>query len=398
MDMQIIPSELKGDIILPISKSILHRAIICASLAKGKSIIGPVTPSVDVEATKSVMQALGCKIDIVDDSMTVFGIDKLNKNVTANCRESGSTLRFLIPVFAALTENTTFIGEGRLPKRPLDVYDSIINMKYIGGLNLPLVVEGGFKTNTFTMPGDISSQFVSGLLFALPFIEGGKIVIDGDLQSKPYIDITVDVMNKFGINVINNEYKEFKTEGEYKPCSFKSQQDFSAAAFWLVANKLGNNVNCVGLDYDTKQGDARIAEIIKKEEKIIDVSDIPDLGPILAVLGALSEGEMRIVNASRLKIKESDRIEAITTGLSKMGADIEAGDDEIRVWGKPKLKGGVTLSSYNDHRIAMSLAIAATKCENPVEIEGAQCVAKSYPEFWEDFRKLGGIANELNLG
>ncbi|MBR2846782.1 MAG: 3-phosphoshikimate 1-carboxyvinyltransferase [Clostridia bacterium] len=396
MDMQITPSRLSGDISLPISKSILHRAIICAALAKGKSTVGPVTPSVDVEATVGVVRALGCRIDADGDSLTIYGLDKINKNVTADCHESGSTLRFLIPVFAALTENTTFVGEGRLPERPLDQYDGIINMRYIKK-NLPLLVEGGFKTNVFTMPGNVSSQFITGLLFALP-ITGGTIIIDGELQSKPYIDITIDVMQKFGVTVINKDYKEFTTTGQYTPCNFKSQQDFSAAAFWLVANKLGNNVNCVGLDYDTKQGDAQIAEIIEKEEKIIDVSDIPDLGPILAVLGALSDGEMRIVNASRLKIKESDRIEAITTGLKALGADIEAGEDEIRVCGKCELYGGVNVSSYNDHRIAMSLAIAATKCKNPVVIEGAECVTKSYPDFWNDYKKLGGIINELNMG
>ncbi len=396
MDIQITPSRLSGDISLPISKSILHRAIICAALAKGKSTVGPVTPSVDVDATIGVMRALGCRIDVNDDSLTIYGLDKINKNVTADCHESGSTLRFMIPVFAALTENTTFVGEGRLPDRPLDQYDDIINMHYIKK-NLPLFVEGGFKTDVFKMPGNVSSQFITGLLFALPLV-GGKIKLSGDLQSKPYIDITIDVMKKFGITVINNGYKEFTTEGQYKPCNFKSQLDFSAAAFWLVANKLGNNVNCVGLDYDTKQGDARIAEIIAKEGKVIDVSDIPDLGPILAVLGALSNGEMRIVNASRLKIKESDRIEAITAGLKALGADIEAGEDEIRVCGKNELTGGTKVSSYNDHRIAMSLAVAATKCKNPVVIEGAECVSKSYPDFWNDYKKLGGIINELNMG
>ncbi len=396
MDIQITPSNLSGDISLPISKSILHRAIICASLAKGKSTVGPVTPSVDVDATIGAMRTLGCRIDKDGDSLTVYGLDKINKNVTADCRESGSTLRFLIPVFAALTANTTFVGEGRLPERPLDMYDDIINMHYIKK-NLPLLVEGGFKTNVFTMPGNVSSQFITGLLFTLPLI-GGKIIIDGQLQSKPYIDITIDVMKTFGVTVMNNDYKQFTTEGQYTPCNFKSQQDFSAAAFWLVANKLGNNVNCVGLDYNTKQGDARIAEIIAKEEKVIDVADIPDLGPILAVLGAFGEGEFRIVNASRLRIKESDRIESITAGLKALGADVESGEDEICVCGKPELNGGVTVSSCNDHRIAMSLAIAATKCKNPVVIEDAECVSKSYPDFWNDYKKLGGIINELNMG
>lgn len=417
MDIKITPARLSGKVCLPPSKSGLHRAIICAGLAKGKSKVSPAILSDDITATVEAMRALGSRISM-DGAIEIEGRANSVDTAVIDARESGSTLRFLLPVAAQLANTATFTGHGRLPYRPLTPYFDILNIKQKGENELPLTVSRGLVGNEFAVAGDISSQFITGLLLAMPLIEEKTVLkVTTTLESKPYVDITIDVMEKFGVTVINHHYEAFETIGTYKPYDYTAEQDWSAAAFWLVAGCIGNHVLCEGLNINTKQGDHAIASIIEQvggmvnrcrhgisviantyEGVCVDVRDIPDLVPILAVLGCFCEGELFIKNAARLRLKESDRLASISEGLIKMGADIQISNDKMIIKGKPRLKGNCTVSAFGDHRIAMSLAIAATRCENPVIITGAECVSKSYPDFFKDYNRMGGRADEFNLG
>lgn len=417
--MMIKPSKLNGDVIIPPSKSVSHRAIICASLCDGKneSIIKNVIMSEDIKATIDAMKALGVKIkvetDINDRYKLIVNKEKETvENAIINCNESGSTLRFLIPIALVLADKSEFTGSGRLIERPLDTYYRIFNEQGITYTNyngkLPLKVTGKLKSSNFNIEGDISSQFISGLLFSLPLLDDdSKITITSELESKGYVDLTIDMLNKFGVNIVNNNYKEFIVKGKsrYEPTNYEVEADYSQGAFFLVAKALGNDVNSIGLNENSIQGDKKIVDIIDEIKKsnsnefTIDASQIPDLVPILAVLSSLSDGKtVNITNAKRLRIKESDRLNAISTQLNLLGADLTELDDGIIIKGKKVLKGGATVNSFNDHRIAMSLAIAATKCEEEIILEGFEAVKKSYPSFWDDYQALGGQISELNMG
>lgn len=417
--MLIKPSKLKGDVIIPPSKSVSHRAIICASLCDGKneSIIKNVIMSEDIKATIEAMEALGVKINVETDfndryKLIVKKEKETVENAIINCNESGSTLRFLIPIALVLADKSEFTGSGRLIERPLDTYYRIFDEQGIAYTNdngkLPLKVAGNLKSSNFNIEGDISSQFISGLLFSLPLLNGdSKITITSELESKGYVDLTIDMLNKFDVNIVNNNYREFIVKGnsKYKSTNYEVEADYSQGAFFLVAKALGNDVNSIGLNEDSIQGDKEIVDIINEiknsnsNELTIDASQIPDLVPILAVLSSLLDGKtVNITNAKRLRIKESDRLNAITTQLNLLGADLTELDDGIIIKGKKVLKGGATVNSFNDHRIAMSLAIAATKCEEEIVLEGFEAVKKSYPSFWDDYQTLGGQISELNMG
>lgn len=410
------PGKLNGEVTIPSSKSTCHRALICAGLSNGISKIGNVFFSEDIDATSKAMESLGADIIKDTNSLIVKGVEQLKvKNSVINCSESGSTLRFLIPIAAVTGEQVTFEGKGKLVERPLDPYYEIFDVLKIDYWNiegkLPLTINGKLKPGEYRIKGDISSQFISGLLFALPLLNGdSKIVITTEFESKPYVDLTMDMLKRFSIHVDNKDYKEFIIKGnqKYIAADYKAEGDFSQAAFWLVAGTLGANIECDGLNMNSLQGDKAVLDIIKsmggevviEEGKvkalprktrgaIIDASQCPDIIPVLTVLAALSEGTTEIVNAARLRIKESDRLSAITSELNKVGADIEEREDGLIIRGKKALKGG-SVSSWNDHRIAMSMAIASMKCEEPITINDADCVKKSYPEFWNHFKKLGG--------
>jgi 3-phosphoshikimate 1-carboxyvinyltransferase len=418
----IIPSKLKGIIKTPPSKSLSHRAIICASLCKdgNESIIDNVILSEDIKATIEGMRELGAKIKIVEGDNKTYCIyverEKIiSKKANINCRESGSTLRFLIPLGLTLSEECTFTGSGKLVERPLDIYYKIFDEQKIEyhtneGI-LPLSVSGSLKGGEYEVSGNISSQFISGLLFALPLLnEDSTIKIADNMESIGYVDLTLDILSKFNINIENNNYKEFKIKGnsEYKSTNYTVEGDLSQAAFFLVAQEIGNNVNCTGINKSTMQGDKEILNIIERyrniekdsdDEILIDASQIPDLVPILTVLASLKDGKTtRIVKAERLRIKESDRLKAISIEMNKLGANITELEDGLLIKGLSSLKGNARVSSWNDHRIAMSLAIAATRCEGEVILENYTAVNKSYPQFWNDYRALGGAVNELNVG
>ncbi|QEK11767.1 3-phosphoshikimate 1-carboxyvinyltransferase [Crassaminicella thermophila] len=429
--VKIIPSSLKGEVRIPPSKSMSHRAIIAAGLSNGISNIDNITFSDDIIATLEGMKSFGVESENTKTD-SEYGISsilikgtgrmKLLKN-EIDCKESGSTLRFLIPMAGLFGEKITFIGRGKLIERPLDTYYKIFREQNIQYTNnegkLPLSVEGKLRPGIFYMKGNISSQFITGLLFILPMLDGdSKIVITTELESKGYVDLTLDILNKFNIHVENNNYKEFIIKGnqKYNSCDYRVEGDFSQAAFWIVAGILGSGIKCSDLNIDSLQGDKMILDIVKemganilvqdnfvKVEKsytngiVIDASQCPDLVPILATLGAVSKGTTKIINAARLRIKESDRLKAMATELNKLGADVLELEDGLEIKGKEKLNGGV-VDSWNDHRIAMALAIASIKCTEPVIIINSDAVKKSYPRFWQDFKSLGGKIDERNVG
>lgn len=421
----ITPSKLRGSVKIPPSKSMAHRAIICASLSKGCSVISNIDFSEDIIATIEGMKSLGADIKIDKDKLIINGENTLkdSKFKVIDCNESGSTLRFLVPISLIEENKVNFIGKGNLGKRPLNTYYEIFKEQKIKYSyekeELNLNIEGRLRGGEFKVKGDISSQFISGLLFTLPLLkEDSKIVITTNLESRGYIDLTLDMLKRFGIVIENNNYREFLIQGnqKYKPISYKVEGDYSQAAFYFSAGALGSNINCFNLNLNSYQGDKEIIEILKrtgailKENKdkslsmcyrelnktIIDASQCPDIIPVLTVVSALSKGETRIINGRRLRIKECDRLSAICKELNKLGANIKELEGGLIIYGVKELKGG-EVYSHKDHRIAMSLAIASTRCKEEVTIEETDCVKKSYPGFWEDFKALGGILKVENI-
>ena len=431
MNIKITPRSLEGSIKVPPSKSGSHRGIIAAGLSEGKSKIDNLIFSKDIIATLNGMKALGVDYEMIEPreefgtgSVNIKGIGKVQiREHTIDANESGSTLRFLIPIAALDRSKVTFIGKGKLVERPLDTYYDIFKEQDIeyntSDGNLPLTIYGGLKAGKFNIPGNISSQFITGLLFSLPLLkDDSTIIVTSPLESKGYVDLTLEVLDLFGIEVENEDYNKFIVKGnqKYVKRDYTVEGDYSQSAFWIVGGILGKSINCTGLNVDSLQGDKAILDIVKKmgadinisegEIKVnnsdthgieIDASQCPDLVPILATLAALSKGTTRIVNAERLRIKESDRLKAMATELNKLGADVVELEDGLEINGKESLNGGI-VESWNDHRIAMALAIASTKCTGQVIIQNSEAVKKSYPGFWSDFEKLGGEISEWNMG
>ncbi|MGD9567648.1 MAG: 3-phosphoshikimate 1-carboxyvinyltransferase [Sedimentibacter sp.] len=406
--IKIKPSKLKGEVVVPPSKSLSHRAIICSSLCNdGVSIINNITLSQDIQATIEGMNLLGAEIKISENQLYIKRSNKIEKHPVIDCRESGSSLRFLIPVSLVLTDNCTFTGSKKLFERPLDVYYDIFNKQSIDyKINgCILAIKGVLSPDNFEIAGNLSSQFISGLLFSLPLLDRDSVItVIGSFESKTYVDLTIEVLNKFGILIEMKDEKTYYIPGkqQYKSCEYTVEGDYSQAAFFLVANELGNEVECLGLNNDSLQGDKEIINIINKfkedlHEITIDASQIPDLVPIIAVLAAIKEYcTTTIINAHRLRTKESDRLKSITTEMNKLGAHIAETVDGLVIHGKNTLNGGTRVNSWNDHRIAMALAVAATKCKHDIVLENHMAVLKSYPHFWEDYNKLGGSTIELN--
>lgn len=428
-DLKIIPSKLKGSVKIPPSKSMAHRAIICAALSDGICRIDNIDYSDDIIATINAMNSLGATIEKHDDYIEVVGIykniNKIKENRIIDCNESGSTLRFLVPISLLFKGSNKFIGKGNLGKRPLTTYYNIFNdqgIKYsYEENNLNLVVDGELKPGVFEVEGNISSQFITGLLFALPLLNGdSKIIITKEMESKGYIDLTLKAISDFGIEIINNNYSEFIIRGnqKYNARNYRVEGDYSQAAFFLCADGLGNNVLCRDLDLNSLQGDKEIIDILERMNvvfntneiglsgevngelisTVIDGSQCPDIIPVLSAVSALSKGTTEIINAGRLRIKECDRLSAVTSELKKLGAQIIEKEDGLVITGVEKLQGGVEVWSHKDHRIAMTLAIASTMCKKPIIIKDYECVAKSYPSFFEDFKALGGNIHEWNVG
>ena len=385
MNVTITPGLLRGAITPPPSKSQAHRLLIAAALADGESRIEHLADSQDIQATRRCMAALkapGEDLPVLD------------------CGESGSTLRFLIPVALALRGGGRFTGRGRLMERPQKPYFDLFDEKGIAYRQEDgvLTVQGRLTPGTFALPGDVSSQFVTGLLYALPLLEGdSRITLTTPLESRGYVDMTLEALERFGIRAECPDGRTLRVPGgqTYRPCRAAVESDYSQAAFYYAANGLGGQVEILGLNPRSAQGDRCIVpyhmQLCGPGEAELDVSQCPDLVPPLAAHAALRQGITRIVNAARLRIKESDRLTAVTQVLTALGADVVEGADRLTITGQPEgLAGGVTVDSHNDHRIAMMAAIAATRCRRSVTIAGAECVAKSYPDFWKDYKSLGG--------
>ena len=385
MNVTITPTRLKGSVTPPPSKSQAHRLIIAAALSDGVCRLSNVELSQDIQATLRCMAALKAPGD---------GLPELD------CGESGSTLRFLIPVALALQGGGKFTGHGRLMERPQGPYFDLFREKGISWSleDGVLTVSGKLAPGRYALPGDVSSQFITGLLFALPLLEGdSEIHLTTELESRDYVDMTLDALDRFGVRAEWDGPRRLRVPGNqvYVHRDLAIEADWSNAAFWYAAQFVGCDLEIGGLNAFSTQGDMRIVPyFVKLQGKgpvDLDVSQCPDLVPPLAAMAALRGGETtRIVNAARLRIKESDRLAAVTQVLNALGGRVEEHEDHLVIHGMDHLAGGVTVSGHNDHRIAMMAAIAAIRCQGPVTITGAECVKKSYPDFWEDYRSLGG--------
>ena len=409
MDIRITPGPLEGTVTPPPSKSIAHRAILAAALTNGTSTLQNVALSQDIEATLRCISALGGGWEQEGDRLRVSGVWSREWDTAGlpylDCGESGSTLRFLIPLALTLNNGGVFTGRGRLMERPQQPYFDIFDEKGISYEQKDgvLTIQGEWNAGEYRLPGNVSSQFVTGLLYALPLMEWeSRIVLTSPLESKGYVDMTLDVLKDFGITIENQNYERFLVPGD-QWCTARDytiEADWSQAAFWMAAGSLGIPVEITGLNDRSIQGDRVIDEHFASfawgtgRRVEIDVSDCPDLLPPLAVMAAFHDGTTRLTNAARLRLKESDRLATVTKMLTALGGQAEEGPDWLAIPGTRFLKGG-TVDGANDHRIVMAAAIAATRCTGPVTILGAEAVNKSYPNFWEEYKRLGGIFDVL---
>ena len=381
MDITIQPTRLHGSVKAIASKSQAHRFLICASFSDAETILYCPETNRDIEATASCLRALGANITRTADSYHVLPIRNLPESAVLNCCESGSTLRFMLPIAGALGVDTLFQMEGRLPQRPLSpLWEEMERM----GCSLSRPTEstirckGKLMSGTYVIDGSISSQFITGLLFALSLIDGkSNLKITGKQESKPYIDMTRSAMELFSA-------PDFHSPGR-----IEVEGDWSNGAFFLAAKALGNDLSVTNLNPQSAQGDRMVTQLLPALEKHIhiDAADIPDLVPVLAVVAAAREGAV-FTNIRRLRLKESDRVMAVEHLIQSLGGKAESAENELTVYGTG-LTGGC-VNSHNDHRIAMAAAIAATVCSEPVTILGAEAVNKSYPTFWKEYCKLGG--------
>ena len=409
MKLLIMPRRLHGSITPPASKSQAHRLIMGAALAGGTSILRSVSGSNDITATLDCMKALGAnskQLDATTLQITGNAGNPAPADQVLDCGESGSTLRFLIPIALALTGSVAFRGHGRLMQRPQTPYFEIFREKGIayqleGDL---LTVRGTLTPGQYSLRGDVSSQFITGLLFALPLLHGDSdIVLTTHLESESYVNLTLDALRQFGITIYSTA-QGWHIPGNqvYIPHDLAVEADYSQSGFFYAAQNIGNPVSVTGMNPGSVQGDKIVVDYMKRlsgpGSVDLDVRDCPDLVPPLALCAALRNGETTAISgAARLRLKESDRLTSVTAVLNAMGASIEEGEDYLTIRGVPSLNGGVTVDSWGDHRIAMMAAIAATVCRTPMTLTGAESVKKSYPGFWDDYRRLGGQIQEVSL-
>ncbi|HOA34525.1 MAG: 3-phosphoshikimate 1-carboxyvinyltransferase [Clostridiales bacterium] len=422
MDIKIIPRALTGKVKAISSKSDAHRLFFAAAAAEEEtSIVINGKAGEDILATINCLKALGAEIherktDADETEYTVIPAGRVESDIlpTLDCGESGSTARMLLPLATYISpKGFKMTGRGRLPERPMTpLIDELIKKGCeFTSKSIPLEVKNTPAGGVFKIAGNISSQFISGLLFLLPLLpDGGIIEIDPPLQSAGYVDMTVKTLSLFGVKVERNDNRITVKGGQryISPQKAYAEGDWSSAAFWLCAAALNGSITVTGLDAESAQKDKYVFDILSRmgakcsqtdgeftisanslKGTEIDASEIPDLVPVLSVVCAAAEGESVIFNAGRLRLKESDRIESTCTMLKSLGAEVTSDNDSIRIIGKKTLSGG-TVDSFNDHRIAMSAAVASVICENPVIILGAECCAKSYLSFFDDFNKLGG--------
>lgn len=389
MDLQLIPTRLAGTVTPPESKSMAHRVLLASMLAG----LPPAPPapgdSQDIQATRRCIAALQASAP-----HTLPLLD---------CGESGSTLRFLIPIALALRGGGRFTGHGRLMERPQQPYFDLFEEKGIAFRQEAgvLTVEGRLTPGTYALSGQVSSQFVTGLLYALPLLDDpSDIQMTSPLESRGYVDMTLETLRQFHIQVENHRYEHFSVPGGqiYRGTPLPVEADWSQAAFWYAANFLENRVELQGLNPRSAQGDMVISQLYwtlaRPGDTEIDIADCPDLLPPLAVMAAARHGVTRFTHAARLRMKESDRLSTVHRLLAALGIAAEEGHDSLTVYGSGQFTGG-TVDGAGDHRIVMAAAIAATACTSPVTILGAEAVQKSYPGFWEEYKRLGGTVHVL---
>ena len=388
MDLTIQPGSLRGKIHIIPSKSQAHRLLICAAFANNETTLVCLETNRDIEATVDCLNALGADIVRTDSGYSIDPISEIPASAVLNCCESGSTLRFMLPIVGALGVDATFQMAGRLPQRPL--FPLWEEMERMGcTLTRPsadtIRCTGKLKAGNYLIDGGVSSQFITGLLFALPLIDGKcSLEITGKVESKPYIELTCHAL------------RLFDAPNYHTPGYLKVEGDWSNGAFFLAAKALGNDVDVLNLNSDSAQGDRAVVNVLNQLEAgipTVSASDIPDLVPILSVVAAAKHGAI-FTDIRRLRLKESDRVSSTVAMIENLGGKAEADENTLRILGTG-LDGG-TVDAVNDHRIAMSAAIAATVCKQDVTILGAECVKKSYPRFWEEYARLGGNY-ELNI-
>ncbi len=439
MNVTVLPGPLTGEVRAPSSKSEAHRLLICAAFAPGPTNVDCTTTSNDIDATISCLEALGARVARTRVGFRVTPVPGTSAsdnrpegraNATLDCGESGSTLRFLLPVVAALGRGAELVGHGRLPQRPLSpLYEELVahGAELSPQGEVPLRVGGRLRAGRFSLPGNVSSQYVSGLLMAAPLLDGPvEVLVTEPVESRPYIDLTVSALEAFGAEVSESAARTPEGEparafvcsaphGLRSPGTVRVGGDWSNAAFWLAAGALsggGDGVTVTGLDARSAQGDRQVlaalallgARVLRTPEgagcsedrlagRVIDVSACPDLVPPLAAVAAVAEGTTTFTGAARLRLKESDRLATVSAALEALGGRARTSEDGLVVEGRHMLEGG-TVDAANDHRIAMMAAVLAARCEGPVTIRGAECVSKSYPAFFEDLASLGGSVRE----
>ena len=408
-----------GSVFAPPSKSDVHRAIICAALSKGVCTISPVALSNDIKATIGCVEALGATTKIENNVLTVDGTHLFNNNTAVlDSGESGSTLRFFIPIAAAGGVNAEFVGHGSLLTRPIGIFSDILPPAGVAcdttGV-LPLKISGTLKSGVFKVPGNISSQFITGLLFALPLLDGDSdIVLTSPIQSVGYINMTIRTMAKFGIEVdMTDTGWHIRGNQRYIPSDYRTDGDWSQAAFYMVAGAINGDITVKNINSDSAQGDRKIAELLREfgAEVIqeattvtvrksplnaitIDASQIPDLVPVLAVCAAFAKGTTKIINAERLRIKESDRLKSTASLINALGGKAVELPDGLEITGVDSLTGG-NVEGFNDHRIIMSAAVCAAGAQNEIICTDALSINKSYPSFFEDYNSVGGKSELL---
>lgn len=409
MNLTLFPSKLAGEIAAIPSKSAAHRYLICASFADGESRLELPSSSKDIDATISCLNSLGADISYDGNTVVVKPIRNIPCDPELHCGESGSTLRFLAPVVGALGGGT-FIMEGRLPNRPMDDLNAAMEAHGVAASQdgARMTYSGYMRGGDFFISGNVSSQYITGLLLALPLCGGGTVDLTTPLQSSPYVDITIDAMRSFGVDVIKGEDSFTVKEGaKYRVNDLRIPSDWSNAAFWLACG-----VSVTGLEPDSAQGDKEFCRILTRmgaketwrdgalsfsigdlKPCEVDASEIPDLVPIISIMCALANGTSVIHNTARLRAKESDRVASVCEMLTALGVSVSADDNTITVMGKGHIPHGGEIDSHNDHRIAMSAAAASHYAPSPITVLGAEAVEKSYPRFWNDYNKLGGLTN-----
>ena len=404
------PKPLSGRVAAIPAKAEAHRALIAAALADRPTLVRNLSNlSNDIRATLEALCALGASFEKKDDAILLRPIVDVPQTATVDCGESGSTLRFLVPVISALTHGNSIVrvtGGGRLPERPMEDLLRVLRAHgtVIDGDRVPFSITGELTAGTYELPGNVSSQYVTGLMFALPLLRGdSEIRLTTPLESTGYVDMTKRTLSLFGIQAegVVKGGQIYRSPGEIMVGG-----DWSNAAMWLAAGALGGPVTMTGLDLESAQGDKAVVDILRRFGATvvvegdavtvsagslkgieIDTRDIPDLLPVLSIVAAAANGETRFVNAGRLRLKESDRLATVAALIKALGGNVEEGPDWLAVKGGNRLKGGCC-EVANDHRLVMAAVLASAISETPVEFDGFQAINKSYPTFMEDYRKL----------